>query len=370
MTNISLECGPRILVIITRRIGDVLLATPLVRSLRQAWPDATIDMLVFKGTEGVLAANPDIHSVITVAERPDILAHFKFIMSLLRRYDLACSCSPSDRPTLYAWLAGKQRVGVLDDGPKSRWKRWLLSQWVPFDNLNTHTALMNLKLAQALGVPPHYEVVVCGSKQDAERIEAVLSEHLGKQPFALLHLYPKFNYKMWHAQGWGELAHWFANQGLRVVLSGSNAPEELSYIEKLLPLLPADTLNLAGKLNLREAACLVSRAVIYVGPDTALTHIAAAVGAPTIALYGPSNPVKWGPWPKGHCENSNPWKRLGSQHVRNVVLIQGSGACVPCLLEGCDRHIESFSDCLQELPSRKVITAAESLLTKYASARV
>ncbi|MGH8716175.1 MAG: LPS core biosynthesis protein, partial [Burkholderiales bacterium] len=66
----------------------------------------------------------------------------------------------------------------------------------------------------------------------------------------------------------------------------------------------------------------------------------------------------------------NPWKRLGSQHVRNVVLIQGSGACVPCLLEGCDRHIESFSDCLQELPSRKVITAAESLLTKYASARV
>ena len=113
---------------------------------------------------------------------------------------------------------------------------------------------------------------------------------------------------------------------------------------------------------------MVSRAVIYVGPDTVLTHIAAAVDAPTIALYGPSNPVKWGPWPKSCVRN--PWKRIGSQSKGNVILLQGKGACVPCLLEVCDRHIESFSDCLQELPSRKIITAAESLLKKYAADRV
>ena len=49
-----------VLVVVTRRIGDVLLATPLIRSLKHAWPDAAIDVLVFAGTQGVLAANPDI----------------------------------------------------------------------------------------------------------------------------------------------------------------------------------------------------------------------------------------------------------------------------------------------------------------------
>ena len=59
-----------VLVVVTRRVGDVLLATPLIRSLKRAWPEAAIDVLVFEGTEGVLAANPDIRRVIAVAERP------------------------------------------------------------------------------------------------------------------------------------------------------------------------------------------------------------------------------------------------------------------------------------------------------------
>ena len=368
MTNISLECGPRILVIITRRIGDVLLATPLVRSLKLAWPEAKIDALVFAGTQDVISANPDIDRIINIDERPSFGTHLKLLASIARRYDLAVSALPGDRPTLYAWIAGKRRIGLLETNAISRWKQRLLNQWVPFDNLNTHTVLMNLKLAELVKIPKHYEVVVSWSDSTAEYIDALLSRRAPNQRLAVLHLYPKFNYKMWCEKGWSELAHWLANQGLRVVLTGSAAPEELGYIEAILPRLPSDTLNLAGQLNFEQSACLISRSVIYVGPDTAITHVAAALGVPTVALYGPSNPVKWGPWPKN--QDRNPWKRLGSQSAGNVILLQGKGACVPCLLEGCDRHIESFSDCLQELPSRKVITAAESLLKKYAAARV
>ncbi|MGH8711290.1 MAG: glycosyltransferase family 9 protein, partial [Burkholderiales bacterium] len=345
--------------IITLRIGDVLLATPLIRSLKQAWPQAQIDALVFAGTEGVITANSDLDSVITIAKRPGLWCHLKLVAGLLRRYDLAVSCLPSDRPTLYAWLFGKRRIGPLLDDPKNRWKKNLLSQRTFFDNLNTHTVLMNLKLTELLNIPKNYGVQVSWSAEAATHVEALLSREIQNRRFAVLHLYPKFNYKMWRGEGWSELAHWLAAHGLRVVLTGSSESEELGYVEKIMPLLPRDTLNLASRLNLQQAACLLSRAEIYVGPDTAITHIAAALGVPTVALYGPSNPVKWGPWPKGHREDWNPWKRFGSQHVRNVVLIQGSGACVPCLLEGCDRHIESFSDCLQELPSRKVITAVE-----------
>src|SRR5713101_1309555 len=58
------------LVVATQRIGDVLLATPLIRTLKRAWPHARIDALVFESTKNILAANPDLHEVITIPERP------------------------------------------------------------------------------------------------------------------------------------------------------------------------------------------------------------------------------------------------------------------------------------------------------------
>src|SRR5690606_11591546 len=106
-----------VLVIVTRRIGDVLLATPLVRSLKQAWPDAAIDALVFDGTEEILAANPDVRRVHAVPERPGLRRHLALLAPLVRRYDLALSLVPGDRPTLYAFIAGRRRAGLLIDRP-------------------------------------------------------------------------------------------------------------------------------------------------------------------------------------------------------------------------------------------------------------
>ena len=107
----------------------------------------------------------------------------------------------------------------------------------------------------------------------------------------------------------------------------------------------------------------MSRAAIYVGPDTAMTHMAAALGVPTVALSGPTDPIKWGPWPREHDASANPWRRCGSQRSGNVFLLQGAGACVPCNLEGCDRHVASFSDCLQQLTAAQVIAAIESVIS-------
>jgi len=90
-----------VLLIVTRRMGDVLLAAPLVRSVRSAWPEAAIDVLVFDGTREVLSAHPDVRRVLTVPERPGIAQHVRFLFRLFRnRYDVALSCVASDRPTL------------------------------------------------------------------------------------------------------------------------------------------------------------------------------------------------------------------------------------------------------------------------------
>lgn len=351
----------RILVVVTLRIGDVLLSTPVIRSLRLAWPDAEIDVLVFEHTEGVLLRNPDIHRVITVPARPRFWEHLRLIFGLMFRYDLALTTLMGDRATLYAWIAGKTRIGMQDGSNTHRWKQYLLSRWVMYDHIDTHTVRMNLKLADLLGIKRSLEVVVAWNSSDEESVINALPFDIGTENFAVLHISPKFPYKMWQQKGWIELAQWLEEQGIRTVLTGSGDPVELAYVGQIFRSMPSGSINMAGKLSLAESAFLISRANCYVGPDTALTHMAAALGTPTVALFGPSNPVKWGPWPKGYLEDHNPYKMKGTQRVNNVVLVQGMGDCVPCMEEGCERHIASLSDCLQNLPTASVITALQEL---------
>ena len=355
--------APRsILVAVPLRIGDVLLSTPVIRSMRQAWPQSKIDVLVFENTEGILQRNPDINRIITVPARPGFWMHLRLILGLLRRYDLALTTQLGDRPTLYVWIAGKMRFGMQDGSSKEQWKQRLLTRWAFFDRVNTHTVLTNLGLMDLLGIKRSHEVVSAWDKSDEHSVGTILPFDIVADSYAVLHMSPKFSYKMWHRQGWIELAQWLESRGMRCVLTGSGAPDEMEYVGQIFRSMPAATVNMAGKLSLAESAFLISRATCYVGPDTALTHVAAAVGTPTVALFGPSNPVKWGPWPKDYTEDRNPWVMTGTQRVNNVVLLQGGGDCVPCMEEGCDRHNDSLSDCLQKLPAALAIGALRELL--------
>ncbi len=357
---IKMKPPKKILVIITRRMGDVLLTAPLIRTLKSAWTHAELDVLVFENTRDVLAHHPDIRQVIALPSNLSSLAKLKWNLSLWNQYDLAVSALPSDRATFYAWLAGKTRVGLLEEKLNQNWKKHLLHGWVMFDNLNTHTVSMGLKLSSLLGLPPKYDIDVFWSKQDSDFIDKTLQ---GCQKMAVLHLYPKYAYKMWHAQAWIEVASWLHAQDIQVVLTGSSDPSEMGYIQALQSKFPASTLNLSGVLSFAQLACLIKKAAIYIGPDTVATHLSAAMGTPTVALFGPSNPVKWGPWPKGYHEDKSPWVMQSPiQRNANVVLLQGQGDCVPCFLEGCNRNLNSRSRCLDELSAQCVIDAIKEFL--------
>src|SRR5579871_1615069 len=111
---IVLPARARILVITLRRLGDVLLTTPLIRSLKRAWPDAAIDALVFEGTQGILEGNPDLAGVIAMPARPSTGETLALLRRLWRRYDLAISTQSGDRPTMFAWAAARRSVGLVD----------------------------------------------------------------------------------------------------------------------------------------------------------------------------------------------------------------------------------------------------------------
>ena len=103
----------KILVICTRRLGDVFLATPTLHALRLRYPNAQLDMLVFRGTEMGVLAIQEVDNVITISERARLKSHLKLVAKYYRHYDISISLLPGDRPVLYAWLFGKKRYGTL-----------------------------------------------------------------------------------------------------------------------------------------------------------------------------------------------------------------------------------------------------------------
>ena len=113
MTSLDLPTEPRILVVTLRRLGDALLTTPLIRTLRRAFPRARLDLLVFRGSDGILKGNPDIDSMMTMSERPSAGETLALVRALWRRYDLAISTQAGDRPTFFAMVAGRRRVGLV-----------------------------------------------------------------------------------------------------------------------------------------------------------------------------------------------------------------------------------------------------------------
>ncbi len=358
------ELSPRkILVVCPQRIGDVLLATPLVRSMKSAWPESTIHFLVFQGTEGALEGNPDIAEIIAVPRRARAIDRFRELRRLWRRYDLAVSPLATDRARIYCWAAARQRIGLINPVAKDRSKALLLTRHLLFDDLDTHTVSMGLQLTRLMGIQPHFEVVAPGVP--LLQLDALLArlDALAGAPYAVLHPYPKFRYKMWTRDAWIALARQLNARGMSIVFTGSADPAESAYVAEIATALPAWALNLAGALSLGETAELIRRARLYVGPDTAVTHIAAATGVATVALFGPSNPVKWGPWPSTWTGDSSPWARRGSGRQGNVFLVQGAGECVPCMLEGCGRHVDSTSDCLLTLSVGTVMDAVSALMS-------
>src|SRR5579883_3376415 len=114
MMPLRLPEAPRILVIALRRLGDVLLTTPLIRSVKRAFPDAAIDALVFAGTEGILAGNPDLKNILTIPSRAKLGATLALLQQIAKRYDLALSTQTGDRPTTFAAIAGRQSAGLVE----------------------------------------------------------------------------------------------------------------------------------------------------------------------------------------------------------------------------------------------------------------
>ena len=348
----------KILIIATRQIGDVLLVTPLIHSIKKAHPDCIIDVLGYENKCQMLEGNQDIRRVIQISEKPRFKEFTDLVKRIFHQYDLSITTLAGDKPHFYAWLAAKKRMGLIDKiSWHTAWKRRSCQYWTLLDNVNTHTVLQNLKLLEPLNIPAIPNVIPP---------KAIDKPSLPKSRFAIVHPSPMWTYKEWTVAGWQAVVAHLLSKDLLVILTGANTEKDKKICSQINKQLACGKLiNLAGRTHISELGYYLQSAEFFIGPDTSITHMAAATGCKTLALFGPSNVVKWGPFPANYLTLENPYvkKAFPWQQKNNVVIIQGKDKpCLPCYEEGCDKHKQSQSDCLKELDPADVIRAIDFML--------
>jgi heptosyltransferase III len=353
----------RVLVIATRQIGDVLLTTPLIAAARQLWPDAHIEVLGFSGTLGMLNGNAQLDAIIESPPRLGLRGFVRLVQKLWRRYDLALITQPGDRAHLMGWISSGCRSGLLPEQESSSWwKQILLTYAVQSSGDRSGTHVVTEKLAllapwkEASSTAPR--VVV----PEAAPLPAFLSKHL-RPGFIVIHTPSMWSYKQWPLAHYRQLIAALLSRGHQIVLSGGPDEQDRVCVESMLDLgRPPGLINACGELDFNQLVTLFKQASLYIGPDTSVSHLAAASNVTTLAIFGPTDPRRWAPWPGRSPAQVIFERSSAAQTVGNVTVMQGGLGCVPCSRAGCDDHRQSRSDCLIAIKPEQVLEQALRLL--------
>lgn len=263
----------RILFISSTRIGDAVLSTGLLDHLMRAHPEARFTIVCGRVAEGVFRRMPRLERLIAVEKRSYSL-HWLEIWGQVAatRWDLVVDL----RASAIAWLLWARDRRVIQGGRR------------PGHRL-TH-------LAALLGVAPPPLPVIWTAPEDTARAAALLP---AGQPWLVLAPTANWHRKVWPVGRFAELALRLtapdgAFPGAGIAILGGPGDQERSMATPVLTMLP-QALDLVGKLDLPEVAAVLARAAMFIGNDSGLMHLAAAAGAPTIGLFGPTPSDEYGP---------------------------------------------------------------------------
>ncbi|MEO8134231.1 MAG: putative lipopolysaccharide heptosyltransferase III, partial [Betaproteobacteria bacterium] len=209
-----------------------------------------------------------------------------------------------------------------------------------------HTVELDLDALRRIGLHPadaDKRLVLRPGPEAVARVDALLQTHaVIAGSFIQIHPGSRWQFKCWPAARVAALIDQLVHEGEQIVLTGAPDPREQAMLGEILKLTKAPVTNLAGQLSLPELAALTGRARAFVGVDSAPMHIAAAMGTPAVALFGPSGEVEWGPWMVAH--------RIVASDIH---------PCRPCGNDGCGGS--KISDCLTTLPVARVHAALREL---------
>lgn len=301
-----------ILVIKLRHFGDVLLTTPLFRTLKINYPNALIDALVYEGTEAMLACNKDINNIYTIdrsLKKQGIKAQVTGEYNLFKKlshvhYDLILNLSDHMRTAVYCRLL-KPTFSIAFCHPKHNNWLWKSAHSIllPTESYyEEHVVPYTLSILSPLALPEvSTKVTMAYCQQDLQCFEKIKQQYTLKD-YILIQPTARWAFKTWSAKSFSELINYLTQKGFKVVLTAGKAEEELALVEKIIAGCHdhAMLVNLAGNLSLTQLAAMIDHAKLFIGVDSAPMHMAAALQTPMVVLFGPTNLKQWYPWQVKH----------------------------------------------------------------------
>jgi heptosyltransferase-3 len=344
----------RALVIMLRHHGDVLLASPVPVALKAQAPKAEIDALVYDDTAPMLEGHPALAQLHLVGRRwkehgilRRITAERRLYGALRERgYDLLLHLTEQPRG---AWLAralgARYSVAPAVPGRGAFWQGSFTHLYPLARNGRRHKVEANLDALRRIGLQPGMEErrlrFVPGAAADASISALLAAQGIAERGFIHVHPASRWSFKCWTAERNAELIDRLS-VAHQVVLTAAPAAAEMHLIEGILASARSKPVNLAGQLSIKELGALTARARLFVGVDSMPMHLAAAVGTPVVALFGPSGEQEWRPWRVAHR------------------VVASSHPCRPCGNDGCGGG--KVSECLTTLGVDDVYAAVQDLL--------
>ncbi len=270
------------------------------------------------------------------------------ILLLLQLAGLPLTAWGGERGAFLAFLTGApMRVSVLYRKGVPFWRNRVFTHLIEPPLLNKKTrgaAEQSLRIIRGLGIAPSETVPRLWVAEEVDRrVREVLQKKKlpGLGHWVTLNPFSRWGYKEWSPERWSRVIDWLRDEyQMATVITGS--PEEEERANDLVRKCRVGVFDLTGKTSLAELAGLLRLSSLHIGVDSAAPHIAAAVGTPTITIYGPSDWYDWAP--------------IGERHK----VVFPDKECAPCHRKGCQN--EGWSQCLDELQVEKVQAAIRETL--------
>ena len=334
----------KVLLVRLRSIGDTVLATPSVTALKRFLPNVEVDILVEDWVAPLLDSHPHIDKVL-VLERGGLVARTRAARELRSAgYDVVYNLHGGTTATFLTRATGaRHRVGFKTYQYAQLHNHQAPSPLLLWGQQKTHSVEQQLALLGWTGVPvtdrPRTQLGV--SPEAAQAIEERLaSAGLNDRKIALIHPAAAFATKQWATENFARVVEFLAERGYASIAIA--APHETAILENLSS--EASVGIVSFDLSLPEVTALASRSHLFVGNDSGIAHIAAAVGTPSVVIFGSSNVAHW-----------RPWNRAAAEVVFEEM------PCQPCHGYFCEKFAQP--ECILRVPVTRVTAAIERCLS-------
>lgn len=285
-----------ILLLQLKRIGDLILTTPVIEALRENFPEAKVTLIVARESAPLLPAIAGVDRTFVIQRK---LSDAKIFLAVWReKFDYCIDFTGNDRSALLASLSrAKTRITSEWTRSQSTFRGSAYNEFVADRVSELHTVDFHFLLAEPLGIgdgSTATRLPLPGAAR--ETAEEIRRAHKIDNPFVIFHPGSARIEKFWDAQRWAEVID-YARLVLKftpVLTSGSSALEQ-KHIADIKSKLAQPVVDLSGRIDLLVLTALIEQARMIVTVDTATMHLAAAMGTPQVVLFGPTNPFHWRP---------------------------------------------------------------------------